>query len=512
MPDADELDARLAQARRRLSDHPHVVGVGFGYKERGGELTQELSLRVYVRQKRPASELSADDLVPPELFGIQTDVLTVPSVEDFSCEIIDSFSPLVGGIGITNLKGASGIDLGTLGCFATLDQMTGRDNIAVLTNQHVLAADGGQVGDTLYQPKLTTDGTNYTLVDKHPIGSIVNLGSKGDRPFTYPEDSPGAANYYVDCATAKVDTCYSSWCHTNCGVGWTNEILGLAIGGSSALDGIARIRNSDLPAGGNYVVTKVGSATGRTVGKVTDAAATAHHDPTNTDIHNLVLVDHLGPSCGGGTKFADHGDSGAVVVNDQRKVIALVFGGSSESGTVGTCHIHPVIDALGITVISTAHNPDAAASHALLEAPRSDSDTIARAAQLREEILRDERVRMLYGLVQRHREEVAYLVNRVRRVTLAWHRVHGPDFLAHALHASRHAGYPVPRELDGVERAAAIDRMLEALEQHGSAPLRHDLELHADMVRALVGGADDLEGLAARLRAAEPTGAGRGSQ
>jgi hypothetical protein len=510
MPDADELDARIAQARRRLRDHPHVVGVGFGYKERGGALTQELSLRVYVRQKRPASELSADDLVPPELFGIQTDVLTVPIVEDFSCEIIDSFSPLVGGIGITNMKSASGINLGTLGCFATLDHIAGRDNIAVLTNQHVLEADGGQVGDTLYQPKLTTDGTTYTLVDKHPVGSIVNLGHKGDRPFAYPGDPAGTADYYVDCATAKVNTCYSSWCHTNCGIGWKNEILGLAVGGSSALDGIARIRNSDLPAGGNYVVTKVGSATGRTVGKVTDAEATAHHAPTNTDIHKVVLVDHLGPSCEGGTRFADEGDSGAVVVNEQRKVVALVFGGGS--GTVGNCHIHPAIDALGITVISTAHNPDALASNALLQAPPSDGDAIARAARLREEILRDERARLLYGLVQRHREEVAYLVNRVRRVTLAWHRARGPDFLAHVLHASRHTGHRVPRELDGVDRAAAVDRMLEALEQHGSAPLRRDLELHADTVRALVGAADDLEGLAIRLRAAEPTGARRGSR
>jgi len=74
------------------------------------------------------------------------------------------------------------------------------------------------------------------------------------------------------------------------------------------------------------------------------------------------------------------------------------------------------------------------------------------------------------------------------------------------------SAFVVPRELDGVDRAAAVDRVLEALEQHGSAPLRRDLKLHADTVRALVGAADDLEGLAVRLRAAEPTGARRGSR
>lgn len=510
MSDADELDARIAQARRHLSGHPGVLGVGYGYKERAGALTQELSLRVYVRQKRPPSELAADDLVPGDLLGIQTDVLTVPSLGDFSCEIIDSFSPLVGGIGISNLKSAAGVAMGTLGCFATIDHSTSRDNIAVLTNRHVLEADGGGVGDTLYQPKLTKVGNTYNLADKHPIGSIVNLGARGDRPFTYPGDPASAGSYFVDCATAKVNTCYSSWCGTNCGVGWNNEVLGLAIGGSNALDGIARIRNSDLPAGGNYVVTKVGQSTGRTVGKVIDAAALVHYTPLNTDIHNVVLVDHLGPSCEGGTRFAAEGDSGAVVINEQRQVIALVFGGS-DTGPVGTCHIHPAIDALGITVITSAHNPDAAVSRTRLEVPGVDGDAIARAARLREEILCDERVQMLEGLVRRHREEVAYLVNRVRRVTIAWHRVHGPDFLAHVLHASRHPGYPVPRELGGVPRTAAIDRMLETLEQHGSEPLRRDLEFHAGLVRALVGDADDLEGLAARLRAA-PGGVGRGSR
>jgi hypothetical protein len=511
--EADELDAKLAQARRELASNPHVVGVGFGYKERGGVPTQELSLRVYVREKKPPAELSADELVPGELLGIQTDVVTVPSVQQLTCEILDAFSPLVGGIGISNLKGITGggtaIDIGTLGCFGTLNRSTSRDNIVVLTNRHVLEKSGGQVGDTLYQPRLVREGTGFRALkpeDMHAIGSIEDLGVEDERAFRYPQDPPGTTdNYYLDCAIAKVSTCYSSWCDTNCGVGWRNEIKGLNVGTSEeekdALAGIARIRSADLPPGGDYVAYKVGRTTGRTVGKVTDAAATIRIPPSPEFRHNCVLIDHLGPSCEGGTKFSDEGDSGSVIVNDQRRVIALLFGATPAGGGSGS-HIHPVVDALGITVISTEHNPDAKASNTLLEAPGLESAATARAAGLREQILRDERARTLRELVERHRDEVAHLVNRVRRVTVAWHRARGPDFLAHAVHASRHAGHPVPRELDGIGRDEAIEQMLETLRQNGSAPLRRDLERHGDDVRALATEVDDLEGLAELTRSA----------
>jgi len=44
------------------------------------------------------------DLVPDHLFGIQTDVLRVPVARTLVCESLDMFSPLEGGITISNLK------------------------------------------------------------------------------------------------------------------------------------------------------------------------------------------------------------------------------------------------------------------------------------------------------------------------------------------------------------------------------------------------------------------------
>jgi hypothetical protein len=82
---------------------------------------------------------------------------------------------------------------------------------------------------------------------------------------------------------------------------------------------------------------------------------------------------------------------------------------------------------------------------------------------------------------------------------VAWHRLHGPDFLGHVLHASRHAAYSVPRELNGLGRDEALRRMLETLRQHGSASLRNDIEHNAEEVRAFFNDVDDLETLAAQI-------------
>jgi hypothetical protein len=166
------------------------------------------------------------------------------------------------------------------------------------------------------------------------------------------------------------------------------------------------------------------------------------------------------------------------------------------------------LDLLQITIVST-QNPitydaktTALESQISIESPGPD---LARAVALRNEILESRRGRLFRALVEKHREEVVYLVNRVRPVTVAWHRVHGPDFVAHALHASRHAAYSVPREVQGVQRKAALDLIAEVLKQHGSSKLRETIESHGDEIAALMDEASDLERLAERMRMPEGT-------
>src|SRR3982751_1195601 len=55
----------------------NVVGVAVGFKESKGASTGEVAVIVLVEQKKPLAALSAQDVIPPELEGMRTDVYEV---------------------------------------------------------------------------------------------------------------------------------------------------------------------------------------------------------------------------------------------------------------------------------------------------------------------------------------------------------------------------------------------------------------------------------------------------
>ncbi len=56
---------------------PNVVGLGIGFKEKNGVSTEEIALVVNVLQKKAVSDLSPQDIIPPELDGVTVDVQEV---------------------------------------------------------------------------------------------------------------------------------------------------------------------------------------------------------------------------------------------------------------------------------------------------------------------------------------------------------------------------------------------------------------------------------------------------
>jgi hypothetical protein len=507
----NEIEEKLAQAKRILLKIPGVLSVAWGYKEKAGKPTQQLSFIVMVREKKPPESLSPEETVPSEVLGIPTDVIRAARLRNLACENVQKFDPLVGGTLISKLKkylanhDLQGESVGTLGFFAT-NSSGARDNVVLLTNNHVLASQGGVVGDLIYQPEFSGVLGSYTLDPKnmHPVGSIENIGMQDNRNFAYSGEA--AKSMYLDCATAHVNTSFSSCCHTNCGVKFANILHNLNQSpdfNSSGVTGVARVQESDLPQGGTYPVYKVGYKTGWTKGKIRTTKAD-NVDPDDPSIHHdqIIVIDDLGPNCGGGTKFAEHGDSGSVIINAQRQIIGLLFA-ASDTGFYAACHIHPVMDLLGITMVSTQHTAGASGGATSLEMSLSLGENpfdVDRAMALRETVLNSVRGRQYRALVEKHIQEVVHLVNHVRPVTVAWHRLHGPNFLGHVMHASRHAEYVVPRELDGLGRDEALRRMLEILHKHGSVPLRIDVERNAEEVRAFFNNIDDLESLAAQVQ------------
>ena len=71
---------RLEDARDDLLAKEGVVGVGYGSKERKGEIVpDEVAIVVYVTEKKPEEEVDPGDLVPPKIGNIPTDVVEIGS-------------------------------------------------------------------------------------------------------------------------------------------------------------------------------------------------------------------------------------------------------------------------------------------------------------------------------------------------------------------------------------------------------------------------------------------------
>jgi hypothetical protein len=119
----------------------------------------------------------------------------------------------------------------------------------------------------------------------------------------------------IDGAIALVDHCHS-WC-CDCGTDSTQDVKGLAIGGSDTLTGVkAAVVGTD--------VVKVGRVTGRTAGKVMTVDGTANI--LNTDGITRRFTGQIFVQ-GTDKRFSEEGDSGAVIVNPRREIIGLLFAG-----------------------------------------------------------------------------------------------------------------------------------------------------------------------------------------
>jgi hypothetical protein len=469
---------------------PGVVHVSIGLKERVGAVTDEHCIRVYVREKRPAGQVGAGELIPPEMDGVPTDV-NVAQNYSFTADAA-RYRPLVGGVQITNriidtdaaLSGTN-IQRGTLGCIATL---TADKSPVLLSNWHVLSANGGRVGDRVYQPAPVsippTDLADLPLRPKDgddAIGRIVKT----------------VVNQSVDCGIARLDV--SSCCRC-CGLDFKNEINGLSVGGHPPTNGIVGQR----AAVGGMNVIKVGMKTGRTTGQVVDPNLPSFTIPlagTNYQFDGQIQI-----ASTGGVSFGRTGDSGSAIVDQDGYIVGLFFAGNTAAPPNDRSvanHIDAVCTALGITInfATATHTAGARMSvpSALFVEP-GVGEAAYREASGR--LSAEPAGRWLLDVAEQHWVELATLVNRSRPVTVAWHRAHGPAFLALAMNELRAGGETLPSSVDGVELGAALERMRAVLAVHGSPALRADLATYGAALVELGRGCTSLTELLERLRAA----------
>lgn len=128
---AGALRERLESVRRTMLGLPYVTGVGFGWKEKRGQITDVAAWRIYVRKKVAGADLAPADTIPACCQGLLTDV--VPACRGAAAVQVTGAPPLRPGITISNLRGvlqeqAAGphhSGMGTLGFFALVNGIAG---------------------------------------------------------------------------------------------------------------------------------------------------------------------------------------------------------------------------------------------------------------------------------------------------------------------------------------------------------------------------------------------------
>ncbi len=182
MSDFDRVREIKRAVQERLLALPGVHAVGVGSKIVDGQPTDELAIMVFVVSKKPASELTADELIPEEIDGVKTDVYESGVFRRLADDTTKYRDPLIAGcritaggrtpdvrmtdqhgdVTITPGEGLGGI--GTLGCFAKTGDA--HPKIIALTNWHVLGStprgEPTQLTVTISTPTFTFGGSNTT--------------------------------------------------------------------------------------------------------------------------------------------------------------------------------------------------------------------------------------------------------------------------------------------------------------------------------------------------------------
>ena len=307
----------------------NVVGVGLGYKTRGGAGTSELSLIVSVTHKVPAAALAAGDVIPEVLDGVKTDVLATGLLRAFDLGPRDRWRPVASpGISISHFR----VTAGTFGCLVRR-----AEEVFILSNNHVLAdINAGRHGDAILQPGPADGGVADDRVAT--LADYVSLDFETASP---------------ECSVAK----------------WSAKLLNYAagaLGSSHQLQAVKRTEGTNRvdaalarplsPDMVNNEILRIGAPTG--VGAATlgtevqkTGRTTDHTQGTITQIDGTLRIDYRGRSAlfAGQlvtSPMSQPGDSGSAVLDLDKQVVGLLFAGSDAATIINP--IDEVLSALNV--------------------------------------------------------------------------------------------------------------------------------------------------------------------
>jgi hypothetical protein len=313
-------------ARRWLKTY-NAVAVGFGFKMVGGKPTKEEAIVFFVRRKLPEPQLRSlgINVVPRTLKGFKTDVVEVP--EGFRVRADDGrYRPILGGIAGINFREKA---TGTLGIVSSDGE--------ILSNNHVFACGATTVntpcqkGDCILQPgvhgsavypddcvaeldrwvPIAVPGTpDQCRVANALIGlanRLLELAGRRGR-LRYVLEEP---ENYVDAAVAKIKRGVDYKPLEIVDIGRVNPVMESLLLGDKV---VKRGRTTLLTRG--YVAA---------VGVEVDVQGYAG-DATAHFVDQVAIY-----SSEEGKPFSSPGDSGSVIVTEDRNVGGLLFAGGRDA-------------------------------------------------------------------------------------------------------------------------------------------------------------------------------------
>lgn len=329
--DLDSVRAVLVKSRSRLLPQTNVVATGVGYKVTGGRRTDALSIVCSVRRKVALSQLAAHDQVPATIDGIPTDVVATGVIRAFQ-ERTARHRPAPGGVSI----GHRDITAGTLGCLVRRG-----GQVFILSNNHVLANSNGAVrGDAILQPG-PVDGGRF------PDDHIAALEDFVPITFLEPPSECQFARGVITMLNAGCELIGSKTRYRTISIQATENRVDAAI--ARPLDPmlvkkeILEIGAISGPGTGSLgtAIKKSGRTTGLTAGEVlqVDVTVNVQYGPGQTAQFSDQLL--AGPMSQGG-------DSGSAVLDNNNRLIGLLFAGSDNSTIIN--RIEHVFSELGLTL------------------------------------------------------------------------------------------------------------------------------------------------------------------
>jgi hypothetical protein len=333
MTSPDEtVRAKIRPVKKRVENEllalPEVVAVDIGEQMVGGLPTGRPAIVVTVRRKRHPLDVPTEHLLPAEVAGVPVDVvqgdvvlhraLLTEGLPPPSAQGAERHDVVIGGISAGPARSVllvppqaprqgEYVIVGTLGALVT--DRAGAGDVLALTTFHVACVDDAwQVGDEMVHPSRVDGGRCARDV----VATLARAALSGS--------VDGAA------VLLRPDRRYQPM------ITQVGPVTGTA---SPVLGGVVRKR---------------GRATGLTVARVASVDATLSVD-YGDGLGVRTLRDQVRVAAVGG-RFGDYGDSGAVLVDADNRIVGLYFAGDA-CGSVGYANpIARVLDELDVDVLT----------------------------------------------------------------------------------------------------------------------------------------------------------------